>query len=75
MVNNNQDEAREVVMVWERPEATEVDFHGAAIIDEWGREIPITEDMVQRAFQELGFPNEDAAASTVEAAEENSSLQ
>lgn len=31
----------------------EPDFHGAAIIDEHGREIPITEDMVQRACRKL----------------------
>lgn len=35
-----------------RPEA-EPDFHGAAIIDEQGREIPITESMVQRACEKL----------------------
>ncbi len=29
------------------------DFHGAAIIDEHGREIPITEAMIQQAFQRL----------------------
>ncbi|MDP1519846.1 hypothetical protein Q8A57_02590 [Porticoccus litoralis] len=29
------------------------DFHGAAVIDENGNEIPITEDMVQEAFEEL----------------------
>jgi hypothetical protein len=28
-------------------------FHGAAIIDEQGREIPITEAMIQQAFQRL----------------------
>lgn len=30
-----------------------VDFHGAAIIDGHGREIPITEDMVQDACNKL----------------------
>jgi len=30
-----------------------VDFHGAAIIDENGREIPITEAMVQKACKQL----------------------
>lgn len=29
------------------------DFHGAAVIDEEGNEIPITEEMVQDAFEEL----------------------
>ena len=29
------------------------DFHGAAVLDEDGNEIPITEDMVQEAFEEL----------------------
>ncbi|TNE80327.1 MAG: hypothetical protein EP334_03250 [Gammaproteobacteria bacterium] len=29
------------------------DFHGAAVIDAEGNEIPITEDMVQEAFEEL----------------------
>jgi hypothetical protein len=28
-------------------------FHGGAIIDEQGREIPITEAMIQQAFQHL----------------------
>lgn len=31
----------------------EVDFHGAAVIDESGREIPITEEMIQKACAEL----------------------
>jgi hypothetical protein len=31
----------------------EPDFHGAAIIDEHGREIPITESMIQKACQAL----------------------
>ena len=31
----------------------EPDFHGAAIIDEQGREIPITESMIQRAIEQL----------------------
>ncbi|MDB4322045.1 hypothetical protein N9975_00350 [bacterium] len=30
------------------------DFNGAAIIDEQGVEVPITEDMVQTACDELG---------------------
>ncbi|WP_461518049.1 PA1571 family protein [Porticoccus sp.] len=29
------------------------DFHGAAVIDEDGNEIPITEGMLQEAFEEL----------------------
>ena len=29
------------------------DFHGAALIDDNGREIPITEDMVQHAISDL----------------------
>ena len=29
------------------------DFHGAALVDEHGREIPITEDMVQQALEAL----------------------
>ena len=28
---------------------SEVDFHGAAIVDQHGQEVPITEDMVQTA--------------------------
>lgn len=44
-------------------EATaEVDFHEAAIIDEQGNEIEITEDMVRRAIHELdeeAYPNAD----------------
>lgn len=33
--------------------ATPPDFHGAALIDESGREIPITETMVQNAISDL----------------------
>lgn len=33
--------------------ATPPDFHGAALIDESGREIPITETMVQNAISNL----------------------
>lgn len=29
------------------------DFHGAALIDEQGREIPITEQMVQQACRQM----------------------
>ena len=32
------------------------DFHGAALIDDNGREIPITEDMVQHAISDLNEP-------------------
>ena len=32
---------------------TTPDFHGGALIDDNGREIPITEDMVQNAFSDL----------------------
>lgn len=32
---------------------SETDFHGAAIIDEQGHEIPITEQMVQQACSAL----------------------
>jgi hypothetical protein len=35
------------------PEETTADFHGAAIIDKDGKEVPITEEMVQRACSEL----------------------
>jgi len=31
----------------------EVDFHGAAIIDENGKEVPITEDMVKDACEKM----------------------
>lgn len=31
----------------------EIDFHGATVIDEDGKETPITEEMVQRACSEL----------------------
>lgn len=34
-------------------QSQEVDFHGAAIIDAKGREIPITEEMIQKACEEL----------------------
>lgn len=32
---------------------TAPDFHGAALIDDQGREVPITEAMVQRACKKL----------------------
>lgn len=39
------------------------DFHGAAIIDDSGNEIPITEEMIQHACDELScawlFPRQD----------------
>ena len=42
---------------------TDRDFHGAAIIDENGNEIPITEDMIQDACRELSsawlFPRQE----------------
>ena len=31
----------------------DVDFHGAAIINEKGEEVPITEEMVRQACEEL----------------------
>ena len=31
----------------------EVDFHGAAVVDQHGQEVPITEDMVQTACTNL----------------------
>lgn len=31
----------------------EIDFHGAAVIDPQGREIAITEEMIQEAFKKL----------------------
>jgi hypothetical protein len=30
-----------------------VDFHGAAVIDENGKEVPITEEMILTAFDSL----------------------
>ncbi|MAZ69270.1 PA1571 family protein [Porticoccus sp.] len=38
------------------------DFHGAALIDDNGREIPITEDMVQDAFSDLDQKAENHSA-------------
>lgn len=34
-------------------EDQQIDFHGAAILDENGEEIPITEDMIQEACEKL----------------------
>ncbi|MEZ5524397.1 MAG: hypothetical protein R3E62_05440 [Pseudomonadales bacterium] len=34
-------------------ENSTTDFHGAAIIDSNGHEVPITEEMVQKACEEL----------------------
>ncbi len=31
----------------------EIDFNGAAVIDKFGREIAITEEMIQEAFRKL----------------------
>ena len=36
-----------------KSEAEDVDFHGAAVVDENGNEIEITEDMVRKAIHEL----------------------
>jgi len=36
-------------------------FHGAAIIDEQGREVPITEAMIQQAFQRLEKSSQSSA--------------
>jgi hypothetical protein len=35
-----------------RPPDGEIDFHGAALIDEQGREIPITDDMVRAVLDD-----------------------
>jgi len=40
----------------ERAKEKSLNFNGAAIIDENGAEIPITEDMVQRACEHLNAP-------------------
>ncbi len=34
-------------------EVKEIDFHGAAVIDQNGQEIIITEEMIQDAFEKL----------------------
>ena len=44
------------------PAAPEPDFHGAAIIDEEGHEIPITEDMIKDACEKLDRATADADA-------------
>ncbi len=36
-----------------QPDSDAIDFHGAAIIGEDGREIPITEDMIKDACKKL----------------------
>ena len=33
------------------------DFHGAALIDKDGNEVPITEDMLEDAFEKLEKPD------------------
>jgi methionine-rich copper-binding protein CopC len=43
------------------PEEISADFHGAAIIDKDGKEIPITEEMVRRACLELESLKKDLA--------------
>ena len=32
---------------------SEIDFHGAAIVDQNGQEVPITEEMIQSACENL----------------------
>ncbi len=39
--------------VQDNPEDTTADFHGAAVIDNEGHEVPITEEMVQQACDDL----------------------
>lgn len=41
------------LMDWTEPECESRNFNGAAVIDSTGREIPITEDMVQQALHAL----------------------
>ena len=38
-----------------------INFNGAAILDQQGREVPITEEMVQGACHELVADDQDAA--------------
>jgi len=38
------------------PPDGEIDFHGAALIDEQGREIPITDDMVRAVLDVADTP-------------------
>lgn len=40
-------------MTNQKKPASEVDLHGAAIIDENGKEVPITESMLSEAFDKL----------------------
>jgi len=40
-------------------ETQAIDFHGAAIIDDNGREIPITEEMIQQACEDLESKSHD----------------
>ncbi|MGS2722239.1 PA1571 family protein [Porticoccus sp. GXU_MW_L64] len=40
---------------------TNINFNGAAILDQNGQEVPITEEMVQDACQELVTDDQEAA--------------
>ncbi len=40
-------------------EETKADFHGGAVIDKNGKEVPITEEMVQRACKVLNSSKKD----------------
>ena len=40
-------------MAKQKKTAPQVDLHGAAIIDENGKEVPITESMLSEAFDKL----------------------
>ena len=40
-------------MTNQKKPVSEVDLHGAAIIDENGKEVPITESMLSEAFDKL----------------------
>ena len=39
----------------------EVDFHGAAVISKNGKEVPITEEMVRQACEEMGSEESSSA--------------
>jgi len=50
-----------------KSEHEEIDFHGAAVVDESGNEIEITESMVRKAIHELepeAYPEEEDSESS-----------
>lgn len=53
MTTKQQQQNQVQTQAKKKPEDTRADFHGAAIIDNEGHEVPITEKMVKQACDKL----------------------